>query len=153
ELIYCFLQELRLTATKGRGPKPPSLLRCQAGQPFRGNVMAPAPQGGSGNPPCGTGTSTNHTPDPALESVARDDLSTVLRGQGALDGRANGVAQEPHRAVAAEPVPAAGVLAPVMVPVAGVVLVPGPEPLLAPGAGLSELVSVGAPLLRVGQAH
>src|SRR5262245_64970419 len=58
-----------------------------------------------------------------------------------------------HRAVAEEPVPAAGVQAPVMVPVAGVVLVPGPEPLLAPGAGLSELVSVGTPLLRVGQAH
>src|SRR5438309_10789606 len=60
---------------------------------------------------------------PPLVSAAREDLPTVLRGQSALDVGADGIAQEMHRAVAQEPVPAAGVLAPVVVPIAGVVYV------------------------------
>src|SRR5581483_2866936 len=73
--------------------------------------------------------------------------------QGGLNGGANVVAQEMHRAVAEEPVAATGMLAPEMVPVAGVVRVTLPEPLLPPGTGIAELIGAGTPLLRVGQAQ
>src|SRR5262249_11447872 len=103
-------------------------------------------------PPEGRGEKAVVRP-PLVNNVARDDLPALLRGPGALDGGAAGLDQEMHRAIAEEPVPAACVHAPVVVPVAGVVDVPGPEPLRASGAGLFELVLVGAPLRRVGQAH
>src|SRR2546423_318476 len=73
-------------------------------------------------------------PKGPLESRGVDDLSARLGGQGSLDNRANVVVQEMPRAVAEDPVPPAGMLAPVVMRIAAIGLESGPEPLVAPRA-------------------